>query len=172
MQTYASEQDIVQLLYSNHHHWLRKWLTVRLGCAEQADDFTQDTFLRILLSTSQLSSLREPRAYLKTVASRLVIDDSRRKRVEKAWIEAWTHFNEEDAYACSAEVVAEVSEILILIVKILEGLPEKVQKAFLWNRLDGCTYAEIATRLNVSPSSVKQYIARAMLHCHDSVNES
>ncbi|MDO6682457.1 MULTISPECIES: sigma-70 family RNA polymerase sigma factor [unclassified Oceanobacter] len=167
MQSTTSEREALSLLYTNHHHWLRNWLNQRMGSSERAADLAHDTFIRVLLNHSQLHSLREPRAYLKTIASRLLIDDSRKRRVEQAWIEAWTEFNQEDACSCSAETQAEVTELLTALVRMLEGLPEKVRNAFIWSRLEGLTYADIAQRLNVSHSSVKQYIASAMLHCYD-----
>ena len=49
--------------------------------------------------------------------------------------------------------------------QLLDGLPPKVRSAFLWAQLDGLPYAEIAQRLGVSLSSVKQYMARALRHC-------
>jgi RNA polymerase sigma-70 factor (ECF subfamily) len=33
-------------------------------------------------------------------------------------------------------------------------------------RVDGCSYAEIARHLQVSESSVKQYLAKSLAHCH------
>jgi len=40
-------------------------------------------------------------------------------------------------------------------------LPAPVRTAFLLAQLEGLSYAEIAARLNVSASSVKQYLTRA-----------
>lgn len=167
MHTNIIERDVLASLYANHHRWLRNWLRQRMGNSEHAADLAHDTFIRILTNHAQLSHLREPRAYLRTIANRLMIDHSRRQRVEQAWLENWINVYEEDAVTCSAEKVAEITELLTTIARLLEGMPEKVRNAFIWSRLEGLTYAEIATRLNVSGSSVKQYIARALLHCHE-----
>ncbi|WP_407058407.1 sigma factor [Zoogloea oleivorans] len=38
----------VHALYSDHHAWLFGWLRKKLGCAHNAADVAQDTFLRIM----------------------------------------------------------------------------------------------------------------------------
>lgn len=53
---------------------------------------------------------------------------------------------------------------------MLAGLPAKARDAFLLSRLDGLTYSEIATRLNVSSSTVKNYISSALVHCYHSLH--
>ena len=57
----------VALLYQSHHAWLRGWLRSRVGCGEHAADLAQDTFVR-LLRARQVSPLKEPRAYLSSIA--------------------------------------------------------------------------------------------------------
>lgn len=65
-------------LYTRHHGWLFQFLRRKLGDAEQAADLAQDTFIR-LLNTGQRAEIREPRAYLSTIARGLVADMFRRR---------------------------------------------------------------------------------------------
>ena len=51
-------------LYQQHHGWLRTWLQRRLGHAGDAADFAQDTYVRVMESRTELSEIREPRAFL------------------------------------------------------------------------------------------------------------
>lgn len=53
---------------------------------------------------------------------------------------------------------------------LLAGLPANAREAFLLSRLDGLTYSEIATRLDVSSSTVKNYISSALVHCYHSLH--
>lgn len=48
---------------------------------------------------------------------------------------------------------------------MLDGLPPKVREAFLLAHLVELSYAEIAERLRVSTSSVKQYLTKANREC-------
>ncbi|MFO6419168.1 sigma-70 family RNA polymerase sigma factor [Hylemonella sp. W303a] len=164
----AGPADPMGDLYHDHHAWLRGWLRKKLGCAHSAADFAHDTFCR-LLAMPTVPDLREPRAFLVTTATRLLIDHARRARIERAYLETWAVL-QADAHASSPEEHQEAIDTLLGIVALLEDLPVKVRQAFLWSRLEEVPQAEIAARLGVSVSMVKQYIARAMLQCYSVVH--
>ncbi|WP_205896225.1 sigma factor [Pseudomonas putida] len=58
--------DIVEL-YSNHHSWLRRWLSQRINCPKTAADLAHGTFLRVLRKSIS-PHIEQPRAYLRTIA--------------------------------------------------------------------------------------------------------
>jgi RNA polymerase sigma-19 factor, ECF subfamily len=72
-------------LYSDHRAWLHGWLSRRLRCAWDAADLTQDTFARIW-ARRDLTGIREPRAFLTTVAHGLLVNFRRRREIEKAYL--------------------------------------------------------------------------------------
>jgi len=49
----------------------------------------------------------------------------------------------------------------------LEGLSGKARQAFFYSQIDGLTYSEIAVRLGVSPSMVRQYMAQGFRRIAD-----
>ncbi|MDU7470697.1 MAG: sigma-70 family RNA polymerase sigma factor, partial [Serratia marcescens] len=67
--------------------------------------------------------------------------------------------------APSPEVRQQTLEMLEQLDQALDGLPAHVREAFLLAHLQGMRYCDIAERLRVSTSSVKQYLQRANLHC-------
>ena len=71
-------QQEVRSLYSDHHGWLQGWLRRRLGNAFDAADLAHDVFIR-LLARREPVAMKEPRAYLSSVARGLVIDHWRRR---------------------------------------------------------------------------------------------
>lgn len=158
-----SSEQYVQRLYSDHNGWLNGWLRRRLGCAHNAADLAQDTFVRLLSSPENLASLRQPRAYLSTIAHGLVVNFWRRQSVERAYLEALAA--QPEALAPSPEERELIVETLLAIDAMLLRLPSKVRQAFLLSQLDGLTYAVIAQRLSVSERMIKKYMAQAMLHC-------
>ncbi|HAB05069.1 MAG TPA: RNA polymerase subunit sigma, partial [Alcanivorax sp.] len=66
-------------MYAAHHGWLTHWLHGRLRCPQDAADLSQDTFLRLILGEQSLEALRDPRAYLMVIASRLMINRHHRR---------------------------------------------------------------------------------------------
>lgn len=157
-------------LYSEHHGWLYSWLRKKLRCPHQAADLAHDTFFR-LFSFSGLRDIQEPRAFLTTTASRLIIDAARRRKIEQKYLELCGDSHEAALTTPSPEELAVLGETLAIIAHMLEGLPPKCRQAFLMSRLDGMKHGDIADALGVSTSSVKKYIVTAMLHCYHIVRE-
>ncbi|MCB5189006.1 sigma-70 family RNA polymerase sigma factor [Methylobacillus caricis] len=162
-----SQTELLRNLYLDHQGWLQNWLRHKLGCHFQAADLTQETFCRLLsASRVDLAALRTPRAYLTTTATRLIIDQVRRQKVEQAYIEALA-LAQDGVHAISPEQHLTIVETLTLVATMLESMPEKPRQAFMLSRFENLTYPEIGEVLGVSGSMVKQYIAAAMVHCHD-----
>lgn len=152
----------VGTLYLEHHGWLRGWLRRRLGNSHQAEDFAHDTFMR-LLSREEPVQTREPRAFLTTVAQRVLSNHYRHQRLELAYLEALAQAPQ--ASMISPEERALLLEALDEIDLTLARLPDKVRRAFLLSQLDGMKQAEIAQTLGVSLATVKRYLVQATMHC-------
>lgn len=158
-------------LYKSHSGWLKSWLLKKLQCYHNAEDVTQDTFHKLLqLPDADLARLDSPKAYLSTIAKRLLIDQARRRKVESAYLEALVLVNGDDTVA-SPEQYQEAVNMLERVIKILESLPEKPRQAFLLCRFEGASYQDIAEKLGVSASMVKQYIAQVMVKLYALIYE-
>jgi RNA polymerase sigma-70 factor (ECF subfamily) len=155
--------DPVQALYREHHGWLLALLRRRLRCPDGAADLAHDTFVRVLLRPEVLPGLREPRAYLTTIARNLLINHVRHRALESAWLDALAQLP--TPLAPSPEEHLLVLEALREIDAMLDGLPARAREAFLLAQLDGLTYAEVAARLGVSERTVKRYMAEAFARC-------
>ncbi|MDZ5636432.1 sigma-70 family RNA polymerase sigma factor [Janthinobacterium sp. GMG1] len=160
--TISPSLDLFSDLYSSHHGWLYNWLWRKLGCRDGAADLAQDTFVR-MLATQSADSLREPRAYLSTVANGLLVNHWRRLTLERTFLAALA--NRPELTAPSPEERALVVESLYRIDAMLDTLSPRARQAFLLAQLDGLTYAQIAVQLDVSERMVKKYMAQAMLQC-------
>ncbi|EGD1407203.1 sigma-70 family RNA polymerase sigma factor [Salmonella enterica] len=152
----------LESLYSTYHGWLKSWIMRKLQSVFDADDIAQDTFLRVIGSDT-LSTIRDPRSFLCTIAKRVMVDLFRRHALEKSYLEMVALMPEE--LAPSPEERESQLETLQLIDTMLDGLNAKTREAFLLSQLEGLTYNEIAHTLGVSVSSVKKYIAKAIEHC-------
>ena len=150
-------------LYSDHHGWLVNWLRRRLRDTDNAADLAQDTFLDVLGKPEQVTHLREPRAWLSSIAKGLLIDRFRRHKVEQAYLQALAHLPEQQMPAPEERLI--LLETLTRIDALLDGLKPNVRTAFLLSRLEGLGYQAIAERLGVSVSSVEKYMATAIRHC-------
>ncbi|SDR94223.1 RNA polymerase sigma-70 factor, ECF subfamily [Halopseudomonas sabulinigri] len=152
-------------LYIEHHRWLVGWLRYKLGCLHDAADLAQDTFVRVLSSRELQTEepLQEPRAFLVTVAGRLVSNHFRRRSLEQAWLETLAALPPQQVP--SPEVQTSLLQSLHEVDAMLDGLAPRVRQAFLLAQLEGCTYAQIAERLGISVRTVKRYMAEAYEQC-------
>lgn len=155
-------QQSVERLYTTHHHWLKNWLRRQLACSDSAADLAHDTFIRVIAARNA-SQIVEPRVYLATVARRVMVDYFRRSSLERAYLEALAAMPE--AVQISVEERTIVIETLCEIDAMLDALGAKTRQVFLLSQLDGLTYPEIALQMNLSVSSIKKYMARAIEHC-------
>ncbi|QLF94937.1 sigma-70 family RNA polymerase sigma factor [Pseudomonas sp. ABC1] len=160
----STDKADVQTLYHDHHAWLLSWLRRRLHSHDSAPDLAHDTFLYALIRPEQTAHIREPRAWLRTIAHGLMIDQVRRRKLEQAYLASLAQCPE--AEAPSPETRLLILETLAQIDALLDGMPSKVRSAFLLSRLEGMGYREIAQHLDVSISSVEKYMASAIRHCY------
>lgn len=155
-------QDAIGTLYSDHHGWLKSWLRRRMGNETDAADLAHDTFVRIL-SKNEPVSMREPRAFLSTVAHGLLANLSRRRRIEQAYLDSIAYLPE--AQVPGPETRALLLETLLEIDRRLGALSARTRRAFLMFQLDGMPQQDIANELNVSLATVQRDIVRAMHAC-------
>lgn len=148
----------VQQLYAGHHAWLLSRLQARLRDTAQAQDVASETFLRVL-TARQPAVVDEPRAFLTTIAKRLLFTLWRRRELERAYQDALAHRPED--LAPSPEERALLLETLDYIAHALDGLPLKARQAFLLSQIDGLTYHAIAEQLKLSHSTVRRHMADA-----------
>lgn len=151
-------------LYQEHHEWLVRWIASRTSGGDSAQDLAHDTFIRLLDRSVMPSSLRSPRAWLVKVAGNLAIDRARRQILERNYLALLQEVPE--AEHPSPEDQLEILGLLEQIDQLLDGLRPIEKTAFLMARLDGLSYRQVASELDISLSSVEKYIAKAMLKCY------
>ena len=150
-------------MYRLQRSWLTQWLHRRLPSRHEAEDLTQDTFIRVVSARSTLD-LSRPRALLSTIAKGLLIDHYRRASLEQAYLAELAQ--QPEAVAASAEDIALTLESLREVDLLLDGLSAKARAAFLFSRVEELTHADIAKELGVSVSRVRQYLAQALRHLY------
>jgi RNA polymerase sigma-70 factor (ECF subfamily) len=148
-----SSATTVEVLYHAHHNWLTGWLRRKLGCPDSAADLAQDTFIRVL-TARETPQIIEPRAFLTTIAKRVLFNHYRRQDLERAYL---------DTLAQMPEIVAPSEEDLD---QLLDGLPRLVKRVFLLAQLDGLTYPQIAAELGISIATVKRHLNKAAMRCY------
>ena len=156
-----SSTTLVSQLYTDHHRWILSYLKKRLKNVEDAYDLTNDTFLKLILK-GDINKIIEPRAFLTNLAHGLMVNHFRRKEIESKYLEFLSQDSED--FHDSVENRTIILETLYEIDLILDGLNPRVKTVFLMSQLEDLSHSEISSKMNISVSSVRKYIAKALLH--------
>ncbi|WP_278491959.1 sigma-70 family RNA polymerase sigma factor [Acinetobacter gyllenbergii] len=157
---------LVDQLYRNHRGWLHQWLRQKLGNTDQAADLVQDTFIKLLQTRDELFGIKEPRAYLTSIAKNLLIDQVRRKKIEQAYLDGLSQMEYMLDGVASPEEQMQIIQALDQMCKALEDVSAKAQQAFILHYLEGYTHKETAEQLGVSTKMIQKYLASCLIRCY------
>lgn len=122
-----------------------------------------------ILQGSKTVRADQARVFLATIARGLVIDYRRRSALEQAYLDYLVSLPQ--GAEPSPQERLQLMQALCTLDRMLAELPPRVRQAFLLSQIDGLGYAEIAVRLDVSLSSVQQYMIRAMTACCEAFHD-
>lgn len=138
-----------------------------LGRVADAEDMVQEAWLR--WSGADHAEVREPRAYLVRITTRLAIDRLRQiQSRNEAYVGPWlpepyvTDFADTVPDAAERAVLADSVSLAVLVV--LESLSPLERAVFVLREAFGFPYADIATTLDRSEPAVRQLAGRARKH--------
>ncbi|PHM33486.1 sigma-70 family RNA polymerase sigma factor [Xenorhabdus innexi] len=155
--------EIARQLYNEYHEWLLSWIKQNCANLNHAEDLSHDIFIK-LLQSPDLADIRYPKAFLITMARRIIANYYRRKKLEENYLDYISTVPKNTF--CPAEHQLVLLEQLERIDNTLDKLPIKVRQAFLLTQLQGMRYKDVAEDLGISMSSVKSYLQQAHKRCH------
>jgi RNA polymerase sigma-70 factor (ECF subfamily) len=130
-----------------------------LGSAVDAEDVVQEVWLRWVGVDS--GEVRDERAYLTTMTTRLSLDRARAiRRRREAYLGPWLP----DPILTTPDVAEDVvlaESVSMAIMLVLETLAPTERAVFVLREVFGFAYEEIADAVSKSPSAVRQVAHRA-----------
>lgn len=138
---------------------LRRYLRRLVRDESLADELAQEAGLR-LIRTARTQDLHEPRAWLFHAAANLARDALRRRMTAQSGQEHLAAQVHEGPAAPDAHAHAE--QQFGRVAQAIEGLPGQARRILLMARVEGMSHKEIARRMNLSPKTVENHLARAL----------
>jgi RNA polymerase sigma-70 factor (ECF subfamily) len=150
----------VHALYQEHSSSLIRQLTRGTGCRELARDLVQETFVGLLkMAPASLARIEQPEAYLRRVSTNLL----RKWSKTEALGEAAKPGLELLADPLVDQVaVLESRDTLRSLEMAMSKLKPRTREIFVAHRLDGLSYAEIASRTGLSIKGVEKQMSKAI----------
>ena len=133
---------------------------------EDRNDILQEAFLKAF-AAEMTTPIRDAKAFLFRVAKNLAISEMTKKsRSETDHLEDLGVSDVlEDERSGSVEALIDGRRKLFVLSQALAHLPVECQRAFVMRKVEGLRVKQIATRLNVSGSTVEKRLAKALLLC-------
>ncbi len=130
-----------------------------LRSAEDAQELTQDVFLKVWQNRSRLPAVVNFDGWLFILARNGILSELRKKKARPI-ISAEPGEWEEDAILPDHPLIYK--EASALVARGIDALPPARKKVFTLSRMEGKSYEEIAAMLNISRNGVKDHIEKAL----------
>lgn len=138
---------------------------------EDAEEIVQDVFLKIWKARGSIDVYSSFDSFLFTVAYNSTISLLRKRMSEKKYLE---HLNHKFKINLAPDLIDEIhfNELNEKINSLLEKLTPRQKEIFKLSRYEGLSHKEIAEKLDISTSTVKQHLMAALTFLKTNINNS
>jgi len=170
--TTEAKRAFLASLERTHGQRLRRFLSARMR-RDGADvpDLVQEVFLR-LLRIDDHEAIRNPQAYLYTVASHVLHQHALRSSAASEVVR-FVDVVADLHSAADSDPAAEVETVQCFeeLGRALQQHSPRAYATLVLHRCDGIPLKEIGPRLGVSYTMVKRYLAQALAYCQQRLEE-
>lgn len=141
--------------YKNYQHSVFLYIYYKIGNKEEAEDLTQDVFLK-LMDYQQMLRVDTIKFFIFTISRNLVYDYLRHhyKRLEV------TSYIYDQAKTCTNETEEQIitNDLLLLEKKKVSQLSEQRRRVYVMTRFENKTLPEVSRILNLSSRTVENHL--------------
>ena len=128
-----------------------------------AEDATQETFLRVLRYSRKLAGVENPKTWLARIAWRVAVDRSRQRsgQREVALEDPEKPLAELPSANAPADRVMHGSQLGVMLERLIAALPEKLREPLILSALEEMSPREVAATLGINEAAVRSRVFRA-----------
>ena len=153
------KENIFSGFFKTHAKGLRNYLYYKFGNEEQAEDVTQEAFIKLWQNCANVP-LEKAKSYIYTIANNASLNVIAHQKVVLNYAKGNP---KNETTNESPEFILEEDQFKAKLLKAIENLNETQRVAFLMHRIDGKKYAEIAEELDISVKAVEKRIHTALV---------
>lgn len=169
-----SQHSFMVAIEKTYGRALRRFMSSRMRRATAADapDLVQEVFLR-LLRIDDHDAIRNPQAYLYTIAGHVLHQYNLREAVHPEPMDPLTIAAEFDALASAdpAEEI-EIEQRFEKIGRALEQVSPRAYATLVMYRCEGATLEQIGARFGVTRVMAKKYLTKAITYCQQRLEDT
>jgi RNA polymerase sigma-70 factor (ECF subfamily) len=156
------EEAAFETMVATHHGEIYRYLLRATGRPSDADDLSQETFLRAYRAYRALPKDANTRAWLFTIATNLSRNHFRALSRRRRAYTAMSALAVEADCAGLPDGVAVGREVGEAVEGVIGQLPLKQKLAFLQRKIHGLDYDAIGRSLNCSAESARAHVFQAL----------
>ncbi len=158
-------QAVFSEFFRSHAKALRNYLYFKFGDRDQADDMTQEAFVKLWEKCSDVP-LERAKSFLYTVANNASLNKIAHQKVVLSHAKSHAPASSTNL---SPEFLVEEEQFRQRLEAAIANLTEGQRTAFLLNRIEGKKYHEIADMLGISVKAVEKRIHGALLSLRENM---
>lgn len=125
-----------------------------------AEDVVQETMIKVWNRRDEWEQIESMEAFCLTICRNLSLDKLRRMDNHAETLSA-SHDPQDNSYGANPEEQIVQRDRLMMVRRLIEQLPEKQRSCVQLRDIEGKSYKDIATIMNISEEQVKVNIFRA-----------
>ncbi|PQJ78986.1 RNA polymerase sigma factor [Polaribacter porphyrae] len=159
------DSETFKSIYEEHVETVRNFIYYKCGNLEQAEDLTQEAFVKLWKNCSKVF-YEKAKSFLFKVVKNLFFNDVAHKKVVLNYQKSSaTNFDYE-----SPDFIMEEKEFMQKLQDAINSLTDSQRVVFLLNRIDKKKYHEIAEILGISVKTVEYRMHKALLGLRQKIN--
>jgi RNA polymerase sigma-70 factor, ECF subfamily len=164
-------EDAFEAIVAAHHGEIHRYLARVTARASDADDLSQEVFLRALRAYRGLPPGSNVRAWLFAIATNLCRNHFRGEaRRRRAYMAAGA--DGAGAGPTWPAGLAEYGEVRARVERIITDLPPKQRLAFTLRKIHELGYEDIGESLRCSPESARAHVFQALKKIRQGLDET
>ena len=156
-----SVDEAIAGLVREHSRLVYRIAYAALRQHQNAEDATQETFLRVWRYRSKLAKVEDPKTWLARIAWRVAVERSKRLPVSESSLESECAAFDVAASAPIADATIQQAQVSAILEKLIRLLPEKLHQPLILSTIDEMSLREVATVLGIKESAVRSRVFRA-----------
>lgn len=158
----ATNEDALEATVREHARLVYRIAYSALRNHHDAEDATQETFMRVLRYRRKLDGVRDRKTWLARIAWRVAVERSKKRpEVSLGDVEIASAVERLRTRQSSAEQSLQEQEVFELLAALVATLPEPLRDALRLSTVEELTPTEVAEVLETSEASVRSRLFRA-----------
>ena len=153
----------IESLVREHSRLVYRIAFAILRSHEDAEDATQETFMRVLRYSSKINEVEDPKSWLARIAWRVAVDRTR-KRSSQREVPLENPENlipEIPSGAAPPDQQAVGDQVSAILEKLIAALPRKLREPLVLSMVQEMTPRDVAATLGINEAAVRSRIFRA-----------